>query len=144
MGKIPAATNMISAIILNPAIGVTIPSDTTFNVSVQVQGLTAGSFTNPLATYYNAPQNLDRNGNIIGHCHVTIQAVGNSPNPSTPPDPSKFAFFKGIDDAGNNRGLLQATVGGGLPVGFYRVCTMISSSNHQPGKSSMVHLEFCA
>jgi len=27
---------------------------------------------------------------------------------------------------------LSATVGGGLPVGVYRVCTMTSASNHQP------------
>lgn len=142
MGKIPASTKMVSAVILNPALGDQIPSDTTFNVSVQVQGLTAGFFTNPTITYYNAPQDLDPNGNIIGHCHVTIQAFGNDLNPSAPPDPEKFAFFKGIEDAGNNQGLLQATVGGGLPVGFYRVCTMISSSNHQPGKQLTHSLDF--
>jgi hypothetical protein len=53
-------------------------------------------------------------------------------NPSTPPDPTTFAFFKGIDDAGNGNGLLQAAVTGGLAAGTYRVCTMSSSSNHQP------------
>ncbi len=41
-------------------------------------------------------------------------------------------FFKGINDAGNGKGLLQATVAGGLPAGNYRVCTLTSSSNHQP------------
>lgn len=35
-------------------------------------------------------------------------------------------------DAGNGNGLLSAVVDGGLPAGNYRVCTMASSSNHQP------------
>jgi hypothetical protein len=39
---------------------------------------------------------------------------------------------QGINDAGNGNGLLSATVTGGLPAGNYRVCSMTSSSNHQP------------
>ena len=137
MGKIPSVSNMISAIILNPQFGDTIPSDTTFNISVQTRGLAAGFFTNPTITYYNGPQDLTDDGEIIGHCHVTLQTLGNSLNPTEPPEPSNFAFFKGIDDAGNGRGLLQAQVGGGLPPGFYRVCTMIAARNHQPGMDSV-------
>ena len=133
MGKIPAVANMVSAIILNPEHGATIHSEETFNISVQIQNLNAGHFTNPTTTYYTAPQDLDGNGNIIGHCHVTVQSLGNSLNSRTPPNPSTFAFFKGIDDAGNGQGLLQAVVTGGLPPGFYRVCTMIAAKNHQPG-----------
>jgi hypothetical protein len=47
------------------------------------------------------------------------------------PDPTTFAFFNAIDDAGNGKGLLQATVTNGSPVGVYRVCTMIAARNHQ-------------
>jgi transcription initiation factor TFIID subunit 15 len=47
-------------------------------------------------------------------------------------DATTFAFFKGINNAGDGNGLLSATVPGGLAAGNYRVCTMGSSSNHQP------------
>jgi hypothetical protein len=132
MGKIPATTNMVSSIIVNPAPAQNIAANTNFDVQVQTSGLAAGSFTNAAATYYSAPQNLNGQGQIIGHTHVTIQDLGNSLAPKTAPDPVQFAFFKGINDAGNGKGLLSATVTGGLPAGNYRVCTMSSSSNHQP------------
>jgi hypothetical protein len=103
-----------------------------FNVTLQVANLQAGSFTNATTTYYAAPQAVNSQGNIIGHVHVTIQDIGGTLNPTTPPDPTTFAFFKGIDDAGNGQGCLSAAVASGLPAGFYRVCTMSSASNHQP------------
>ena len=131
MGDIPANTNMVSTIILNPAPGQVVAADETFNVTLQIANLAAGSFTNPDATYYAAPQALD-NGNIIGHTHVTIQTLGDNLAPTAAPNPITFAFFKGINDAGNGQGLLAATVTGGLPAGSYRVCTMSSASNHQP------------
>ncbi|KAF9878236.1 hypothetical protein CkaCkLH20_04274 [Colletotrichum karsti] len=131
MGRLPAQSNMISAIITNPQPGVKIKAGTTFNISVQTSHLKAGNFVNPTTNYYTAPQDLDGNGDIIGHCHVTVQDIG-SLTATTVPDPSKFAFFKGIDDAGNGKGLLQAVVDGGLPAGTYRVCTMIAAQNHQP------------
>jgi len=132
MGKIPSTSNMISAIITSPKPAENIAASTTFTISVQMKGLTAGSFTNAAATYYSAPQDLAGNGQVIGHTHVTVQDLGNSLQPSTPPDPAQFTFFKGINDAGNGNGLLSATVTGGLPAGNYRVCSMTSSSNHQP------------
>lgn len=132
MGDIPAKTNMVSSIITFPLYGsATIESDTTFNISVQMSNLVAGSFTNADATYYAAPQAL-QNGLIVGHTHVTVQDLGSSLNPTTALDPTQFAFFKGINNAGNGKGLLQATVTGGLPAGNYRVCTLASASNHQP------------
>jgi hypothetical protein len=132
MGKIPSTANMISAIIVSPKPAENIAASQTFTISVQMKGLTAGSFTNAAATYYSAPQDLAGNGQVIGHTHVTVQDLGNSLEPTSPPDPVQFAFFKGINDAGNGNGLLSATVTGGLPAGNYRVCSMTSSSNHQP------------
>jgi transcription initiation factor TFIID subunit 15 len=131
MGDIPASTNMISTIITNPAPGDTVPANTNFTVNLQVLNLEAGSFTNPDTTYYAAPQAL-KNGNIVGHTHITIQSLGDSITTSTPPDPAVFAFFKGVNDDGNGQGGLNATVAGGLAAGAYRVCTMTSASNHQP------------
>lgn len=131
MGDIPSSQNMISSLILNPAPGDTIQSNTAFDITVQVTNLNAGTFTNPLLTYYAAPQAL-KGGKIIGHTHVTVQDLGGSLTPSSPPDPQTFAFFKGINDAGNGKGLLSASVAAGLPAGSYRVCTMTSAANHQP------------
>ena len=131
MGDIPSSSNMISTIITNPGPGDTIAANQDFNVNVQIANLVAGSFTNPDSTYYAAPQQL-QGGNVVGHTHVTIQSLGNSLAATTPPDASTFAFFKGINDAGNGAGALTAAVTGGLPAGVYRVCTMTSASNHQP------------
>jgi hypothetical protein len=80
---------------------------------------------------YSAPQQLE-GGKIKGHTHVTVQSLGDSLANPTPPDPATFTFFKGINDAGDGQGGLQAVVTGGLPSGNYRVCTMASASNHQP------------
>ena len=132
MGDIPAKTSMVSSVITFPTTGGhAIASDTTFNISIQTSNLVAGSFTNADATYYAAPQFL-QGGQVVGHTHVTVQDLGSSLNPTTALDPTQFAFFKGINDAGNGQGLLQAVVTGGLPAGNYRVCTMASASNHQP------------
>jgi len=131
MGQLPAKTAMVSSIILNPKTGVSVPSDTTFNITVQMANLAAGQFTNADATYFSAPQTLT-NGIVSGHTHVTVQDLGGSLNPSGALDATQFAFFKGINDAGNGQGLLSAIVTGGLPAGNYRVCTMASAANHQP------------
>ncbi|KAM5381927.1 hypothetical protein ACJZ2D_002715 [Fusarium nematophilum] len=132
MGKIPSVNNMVSSIFTSPVNNDDVQPNTDFDISVQMINFAAGSFTNATSTYYAAPQDLDGNGNIIGHTHVTVQDTGNSLTPNQPLNPQQFAFFKGINDAGNGQGLLTATVEGGLPAGNFRICTMSSSSNHQP------------
>lgn len=133
MGQIPAKTKMMSSIIIFPLAGsATIKSDTTFNITVQMSNIAPGSFSNAASTYFSAPQQLDASGVVIGHTHVTVQDMGSSLNPTGALDPTQFAFFKGINDVGNGQGLLSATVNGGLPAGNYRVCTLASSTNHQP------------
>ncbi|KAJ9252213.1 hypothetical protein DTO207G8_4828 [Paecilomyces variotii] len=131
MGDIPAQSNMISTIITNPQAMQDIPANQDFQVNLQVDNLQAGTFTNPDNTYYAAPQAL-QGGKVVGHTHVTIQSLGNDVNTQQPPDATQFAFFKGINDAGDGNGGLSADVAGGLPAGVYRVCTMTSSANHQP------------
>lgn len=130
MGDIPASTAMVSSIITNPQPGDNLAANQDFTISVQMANLQAGSFTNPDDTYYAAPQALS-GGKIVGHTHVTVQKM-TSLTQTTALDASTFAFFKGINDDGNGQGLLSAAVAGGLPAGTYRVCTMSSSSNHQP------------
>ncbi len=122
---------MVSAVIVNPPFGETVEPNTDFDIEVQTANLVAGVFTNPDNTYYAAPQQL-QGGQVVGHAHVVVQDLGGSLTPNTPPDASQFAFFKGINDAGNGNGLLSATVDGGLPEGSYRICTMNSAANHQP------------
>ncbi|CAZ82634.1 unnamed protein product [Tuber melanosporum] len=131
MGDIPSTANMVSSIIINPQPGQDLQPDTAFTVQVQVDNLAAGSFTNPANTYYAAPQTLN-GGIIVGHTHVTVQDLGGSLTPTAAPNADDFIFFKGINDAGNGNGLLEAEVADGLPAGFYRICTMASASNHQP------------
>jgi hypothetical protein len=131
MGDIPAKNTMISSILINPKNNDQITAGKDFQIQVQVSNLVAGSFTNAQTTYYSAPQTL-QGGKIVGHTHVTVQDLGKSQSPTQPLDPTQFAFFKGINDAGNGNGLLSANVTGGLPAGNYRVCTLTSASNHQP------------
>ncbi|KAK4097464.1 hypothetical protein N658DRAFT_456839 [Parathielavia hyrcaniae] len=131
MGRIPATTNMISTIITYPQPGDRLAPDTTFLVAIQTRHLRAGYLVNPSTNYYTAPQDLDEHGDVIGHAHISVQEIG-SLRSLTPPDPTRFAFFKGIDDAGDGQGGLTAEVTGGLPAGVYRVCTMVSARNHQP------------
>ncbi|KAH6627531.1 hypothetical protein F5144DRAFT_576108 [Chaetomium tenue] len=131
MGRIPATTNMISTIITYPQPGDLVPANTTFAVRIQTRHLRAGYLVNPSSNYYTAPQDLDENGDIIGHCHISVQNIGSLRSLEVP-DPTKFAYFKGVDDAGDGKGALQAEVTGGLPAGVYRVCTMVSARNHQP------------
>lgn len=132
MGNIPAKTNMVSSVFVNPQNGDDIEANQDFKIQIQVANFAPGTFTNAARTYYTAPQDLDGSGNIIGHTHVTVQDLGNSLNPTTPLDATQFAFFKGINDAGNGQGLLAADVTGGLPAGNYRLCSMSSAANHQP------------
>jgi len=114
-----------------PAPGQDVAANKDFDITVQVQNLQAGSFTNPDKTYYAAPQQL-AGGKIVGHTHVTVQDLKGDIASKVPPNPVVFAFFKGINNAGDGNGGLKATVVGGLPAGAYRVCTLVSASNHQP------------
>ena len=131
MGRIPAVENMISTVITYPEFGGEVVANTTFNVSIQTSHLRAGFLANPTANYYTAPQELDENGDVIGHCHVTIQQIDDIKS-AKPPSPSKVAFFLGVNDPGDGKGGLRAEVHGGLRAGIYRVCTMVAARNHQP------------
>nr|EAQ71203.1 hypothetical protein MGCH7_ch7g610 [Pyricularia oryzae 70-15] len=130
-GDIPAAAKMVSTVIINPKNGDKIPAQKSFNVQVKIANMKLGSFTNAQNTYYTAPQQLE-GGVVVGHTHVTIQDLGGTMNPTQPLNAEQFAFFKGINDAGDGNGGLQAPVDGGLPPGMYRLCSMCGASNHQP------------
>ncbi len=131
MGRIPPSERMISAIITSPASGASLPANVTFEIAVQTRGLHAGWQANPVSSYYTAPQDLDENGYVLGHCHIVVEDIGRLEAGSAP-NPKEFVFFRGINDAGDGKGLLRTQVPGGLSAGVYRVCTMVASQNHQP------------
>lgn len=54
-----------------------------------------------------------------GHSHVVVEQI-DSLTSTAVTDPTKFAFFKGLNDPAVN-GVLSATVAGGLPEGVYKV-----------------------
>jgi hypothetical protein len=129
MGEIPNLNNMISTIILFPKDNSEIEENQPFTVSTKTIGLSTGFFSNSDTQYYLFPQTLSDQGLIQGHSHVVIQEIKNEDEPL---DPRIFTFFNGLNDPANSQGELNVLVNNGLPIGKYRICTMISSFAHQP------------
>jgi len=130
MGLIPSKTNMPSAKFVNPPNFGTIPANQPFVITLAITNLETGHFVNAEQNYFAAPQQLNSQGLIIGHSHVVVEAL-DSLSQSTTTDPTKFAFFKGLNAAAVN-GLLSANVTAGLPAGTYKVSTINTAANHQP------------
>lgn len=130
MGSIPSSANMPSAKFTNPKNLDVIPPNQAFTVSLAIQGMETGHFVNAQENYFSAPQQLNNQGQIQGHSHVVIEKL-DSLSQTTPTDPTKFAFFKGLNDAAVN-GILTADVTNGLPAGTYKISTINSAANHQP------------
>jgi hypothetical protein len=64
--------------------------------------------------------------------------LGNSFNPTVPLDPTKFVFFRAVNDVAKKT-FLSVPITGGLPAGFYRVCTLASTANHQSVLMPVAH-----
>jgi hypothetical protein len=95
-----------------------------------IQNFQSGSFVNPDENYFAAPQQVNAQGQIIGHSHVVVEALS-ALDQTTPTDPTKFAFFQGLNSAAVN-GILTANVAAGLPAGFYKLSSINTAANHQP------------
>ena len=130
MGAIASTNNMPSAKFQSPKNLDTLKANETFTIKLAVKNLATGNFVNADSNYFSAPQQVDGSGNIIGHSHAVIQNI-NSLSDTTVPDPTDFAFFKGLNDSAVN-GILSVNVTGGLGVGTYRMATINSAANHQP------------
>jgi len=130
MGAIPSTDNMPSAKFVNPPNGATIPQNTAFTITMAVANFETGNFVNAQENYFAAPQQLNGRGQIIGHSHVVVEQLS-ALDQTTPTDPRKFAFFKGLNAAAVN-GQLTADVTSGLPAGFYKVSSINTAANHQP------------
>ncbi|KAI0757380.1 hypothetical protein C8Q80DRAFT_97170 [Daedaleopsis nitida] len=130
MGVIASTANMPSCKFVAPKNGDTIKANQNFTIKMAIKNLNTGFFTNPNENYFAAPQTVDDQGNINGHSHVVVEAIP-SLDTTTPTDPTKFAFFKGLNDKAQG-GVLSVDVAGGLPKGFYRMASINSAANHQP------------
>lgn len=130
IGVIPSVGNMPSAKFVNPKNGDVVAPNTDFQIQMAISNLETGSFVNAQENYFAAPQQVGDQGNIVGHSHVVVEQL-NSLSQTTPTDPTKFAFFKGLNEKAQN-GVLTADVSDGLPAGAYRLCSINTSSNHQP------------
>ncbi|PHH74864.1 hypothetical protein CDD80_2773 [Ophiocordyceps camponoti-rufipedis] len=135
MGDIPAENKMISTVFTFPQACQALPPNQAFTIKAVCANIVLGVFTNATSTYYTAPVQVNDRGLVIGHVHFSVQDLGQVANPQAPPDPRKFAFFKGVNDKGQDLGndltLASAEVADGLPAGCYRVCSLTSAANHQ-------------
>lgn len=93
MGNLPSVDNTPSAKIAFPKNFATIPANQQFTFQLNIAKLTTGSFTNAQLTYFSAPQNLDGSGNIVGHSHITCDALS-AIDQTTPTNSKEFVFFK--------------------------------------------------
>lgn len=131
MGRIIATDKMPVSRFTFPVNGGAIAANTGFTIKMTVVNIDAGHFTNPTTTYYNAPQTVNSNGVGVGHTHCVIEKIS-AFDTTDLPDPRNFAFFKGLNSAADANGQLTADVTGGLPVGFYKLTSINTASNHQP------------
>lgn len=130
MGVIAATTNMPSSKFIFPQNLATIKANTAFTIQMAINNLETGHFVNANENYFSAPQVVNAQGNIQGHSHVVIEPI-DSLTSTKLTDPTKFAFFKGLNDAAQN-GVLTADVTAGLPAGTYRLASINTAANHQP------------
>jgi hypothetical protein len=131
IGLIPATTNMPSCKFVFPRNNDVIEENKPFSIKLRVSKLETGNFVNAQTNYFAAPQQLNNNGQVIGHSHVVVERINNL-RQDTPTDPNVFAFFKGVNDKADAQGILTATVDKGLPAGTYRLASIIAAANHQP------------
>jgi hypothetical protein len=130
MGSIPSTKNMPSAKFQFPKNGQTIAANKEFTISMAIQGMETGNFVNAQTNYFSAPQQLNAQGQIVGHSHVVVEQLS-AIDQTTPTNPNVFAFFKGLNAAAQG-GVLTADVTAGLPPGVYRLASINTAANHQP------------
>ncbi|KAI0351866.1 hypothetical protein OH77DRAFT_1563073 [Trametes cingulata] len=130
MGVIASTANMPSSKFVFPKNGGTVPANKNFTIQMAIKHLETGHFTNAQENYFAAPQVVNAQGDIQGHSHVVVEQI-DALDTTKVTDPTKFAFFKGLNDKAVN-GVLSVEVGGGLPKGFYRLASINAAANHQP------------
>ncbi len=92
--------------------------------------LDTGFFSEPSSEYYAAPQQLNQNGMIKGHQHITVQRLKGGRGAL---DAKTFDFFKGLNDQSADGRTLSVTIPAGtLRNGDYRICSITGTLTHQP------------
>jgi hypothetical protein len=130
LGQIPAQSTMPSCKFTNPSNFGTVPAGTTFNVTLAVNFLETGWFANPDTNFMAAPQQLSPQGAIMGHSHIVIEKVQTWSSTDIL-SPTAFTFFKAMNSPASGV-QLTATVTGGVPQGYYRLSSIMTSMNHAP------------
>ncbi|TFL03199.1 hypothetical protein BDV98DRAFT_419062 [Pterulicium gracile] len=131
IGMIPSVQNMPASKFLSPRNFASVQSGQPFTIQMKIDRMQTGSFVNAQQNYFAAPQQLNNQGQIIGHTHVVIELL-NSFQDTNVPDPNVFAFFKGVNTAAQG-GVVTADVPApGLAAGIYRMCSINAAANHQP------------
>lgn len=108
-----------------------LPENKAFTITMQIKNIKTGNFVNAASNYYSAPQQLDATGQIIGHSHFVVEQITGL-NQATATDPTKFAFFKGVNTPADGNGILSVPVTAGLGPGVYRLASINAAANHQP------------
>ncbi|TBU34858.1 hypothetical protein BD311DRAFT_649352 [Dichomitus squalens] len=130
MGVIAAATNMPASKFVFPKNNGKVSAGQNFTIQMAVSHLATGNFVNANDNYFAAPQQVNAQGDIKGHSHVVIEQLA-ALDTTQVTDPTKFVFFKGLNDPAKN-GVLSTVVAGGLPKGTYRLASINTAANHQP------------
>ncbi len=131
MGVIASTSNMPSSkFVFPPNLG-TVKANTQFTIKMAINNLEAGNFVNADQNYYAAPQQINAQGNVVGHTHFVIQAIDSLESTKTL-DPQTFAFFKGVNTPAGADGTVSVPVPSGLPAGTYRLASINTAANHQP------------
>jgi len=130
IGVIPSVNNLPSSKFIFPPNFAAVAKNQPFTVQVAVNNLETGWFTNPANTYLSAPQEVNMDGNILGHSHIVIERLSGF-GQTTPPNPRNFDFFKGLNDR-TVGGVMQGDVTPGLSAGYYRITLIHTAMNHQP------------
>ncbi|KZS98131.1 hypothetical protein SISNIDRAFT_472232 [Sistotremastrum niveocremeum HHB9708] len=135
MGRILATSKIPHSKFTFPKNFGTVPANKEFTISLAIVNLETGNFVNAQENYYAAPAQVNGDGVLVGHSHVVIELLP-SLNSTEPTDPTKFAFFKGLNAAAAN-GILTADVSVGLPAGAYRLSSINTAANHQPALAAV-------
>ncbi|KAF7337837.1 hypothetical protein MVEN_02006600 [Mycena venus] len=130
MGVLPASTRMPTSKFTYPRNGEIFAPNAPFTVGLAVTNFATGNFGNSVSNYLAAPQQLDSSGQIQGHPQVVIEAIASSS--LDVPDPRRFTFFKGMTGVADSTGVITTTVNTGLPAGFYRMSSILVTTNGAP------------
>ncbi|KAI0763835.1 hypothetical protein BD413DRAFT_642302 [Trametes elegans] len=130
MGVLPSTKNMPSSKFQFPTNNGKVTANKDFTVKMAISNLETGHFTNAQKNYFAAPQVVNGEGKIEGHSHIVIEKI-DSLDSTKVTDPTKFAFFLGLNSVAKD-GVLTGNVAGGLPMGTYRLGSINAAANHQP------------